>query len=972
LLLVGTHLLAFPMKRFSFLAQFLMCFISIATCAQNPQSSTTTIPAQKAPQETAAGPSASSADDKYAKEGFIVDQFITRAEFQADGTGSREMTAAVRMQGDSGVQAFAVLSFPYTSDNENVDVDYVRVRKQDGTIVGTPTYNIQDIPAEVTRVAPMYSDVHEKHVTVKALGVGDVLEYRVRYRTTKPEVPGHFWFEHNFTTGAIVKDELLEIVVPRAKYIKVSSPGHEPQIKEDGDRRTYTWKTNNLERHDNDSDPNTEAPKASVSLTTFHTWDEVGKWYAGLQRPQLAVTPAIKAKAAELTKGLNSDDDRIRALYNFVSTHFHYISLSFGIGRYQPHAADDVLGNEYGDCKDKHTLLAALLKAEGYDAWPALINSSREIDPEVPSPRQFDHVITVVARGSHELWLDTTPEVAPFGLLLPNLRDHQALVVPDTKPAVLEKTPADPPFPAIQTYKAEGKLSADGTYTGHARLTMRSDGEVQLRSVFRAVPPAKWKDLVQQVSYSLGFAGDVSDVAVSAPEDTTKPFEISYDYTRKSYSDWDNHRITPPLPPTDVIPTNEKEKKPRKPVLFGDPGESVYTAKVELPPGFKATVPVAKLDLVEKYGEYHAAYRLEGSILTATRRVVIKNSRVAPEAWDNYVAFRKAVNEDEIKFTELNSGEGAATVASSGSNATHVFQEAYNALQRNDLTTAREGFRHVLQIDPGFEGAHGNLGIIALRQNDRDTGISELSREEELHPNNTFACKALAMLYSFLRRNDDAIAQWKKLVAIEPTNRDAILALSGTLITEKKYSDAVSVLENGLKTSADSSTIKLALGIAYLRSGEKDKGATLLQDALKDERIHSRLNSASYELAESNTALDQALQYAQEAVQQAESLAANSGPDEEGLRNTQILPTYWDTLGWVYFRRGEYDKAVAYIRAAWRLSQDPVVGDHLGQVYQHMDENLTLRTCTSWPLPQLSSHAPAVFHGGTSLRITSN
>ena len=66
-----------------------------------------------------------------------------------------------------------------------------------------------------------------------------------------------------------------------------------------------------------------------------------------------------------MTKGLKTDDDKIHAIYNFVSLKYHYIGLDFGIGRYQPHAADDVLDNGYGDCKDKHTLLASLLKAVG-------------------------------------------------------------------------------------------------------------------------------------------------------------------------------------------------------------------------------------------------------------------------------------------------------------------------------------------------------------------------------------------------------------------------------------------------------------------------------------------------------------------------------------------------------------------------------------------------------------------------------
>ena len=134
----------------------------------------------------------------------------------------------------------------------------------------------------------------------------------------------------------------------------------------------------------------------SVQVSTFQSWDEVGTWYGSLQTEQVKSTPLVQAKAAELTKGLKSNEEKIQAIYNFVSLHIHYVGLSFGIGRYQPHAAEDVLSNEYGDCKDKYTLLASLLRAAGYDSWPVLINSSREIDPELPSPGQFDHVIAAI------------------------------------------------------------------------------------------------------------------------------------------------------------------------------------------------------------------------------------------------------------------------------------------------------------------------------------------------------------------------------------------------------------------------------------------------------------------------------------------------------------------------------------------------------------------------------------------------
>ena len=105
-------------------------------------------------------------------------------------------------------------------------------------------------------------------------------------------------------------------------------------------------------------------------MTTFESWEQIGRWYAELEKDRREPTPEVRAKAQELTKGLNTDLEKTEALYDFVAKNFRYVSLSLGVGRYQPHAASDVLHDQYGDCKDKHTLLASLLEAEGLHADP--------------------------------------------------------------------------------------------------------------------------------------------------------------------------------------------------------------------------------------------------------------------------------------------------------------------------------------------------------------------------------------------------------------------------------------------------------------------------------------------------------------------------------------------------------------------------------------------------------------------------
>jgi len=146
----------------------------------------------------AQSPSASEVKPDYSHEAFVDEEDVTHINFENDGTSSRVTSARVRIQSGAGVQRFGVLTFPYESSTETVDIDYVRVRKRDSNTVLTPSDNVQDMPSEITRQAPFYSDLREKHVAVKGLGVGDVLEFQTHWRTTKPLAPGQFWFSFNF------------------------------------------------------------------------------------------------------------------------------------------------------------------------------------------------------------------------------------------------------------------------------------------------------------------------------------------------------------------------------------------------------------------------------------------------------------------------------------------------------------------------------------------------------------------------------------------------------------------------------------------------------------------------------------------------------------------------------------------------------------------------------------------------------
>jgi len=643
--------------------------VPIALSAQQKPAVVDIVPASLEPAKVPATPPAPAPPKPgdYSKEALVFDKMYTRIREESDGTGTHQTTARIRILADAGVKEMAVLEFTYTASDQQVDIAYVRVIKPDGSVVVTPAYNVQDLPADVTRTAPMYSDIHQKHVAVKGLGVGDTLEYQVTLTTVKPEVPGHFWFEYSFEKDVILLDEQVDLDVPADKAVTVATvhDGPQPTITTAAGRKLYHWTSANLARPDPDAPPKSAKHiKPSIQVTTFSSWQQVGEWYQSLQRDSLAITPAIQAKADALTKGLISDEDKTRAIFNDVALHIHYVGLEFGIGRYQPHPADDVLSNEYGDCKDKHTLLAAELKAEGIESWPVLISAGRELDPDTPSPAQFNHVITVVpGAGGKLLWMDSTEEVAPVGNLMVTLRDKQALVVPNVsanKPPYLEHTPIDLPYLQNAHFDSTGKLNEQGVYTGHIAQSYHGDVEIFLRAIFRQVPQSQWKEALQQFSRNIGFTGDISNPHISEIEQTSQPLEISYDYTREKFGDWDDHRIFPSIPGSGWgLSPGVKEKKPADPIEIGSPGEQVYVSNVTLPKGW-SLVPESNVDLKEDWAEYHAAYSLKDGVYKAERRLVMKKNKVPLEDWDKYLAFRRGIYADEVKTTFLMSSTNSA------------------------------------------------------------------------------------------------------------------------------------------------------------------------------------------------------------------------------------------------------------------------------------------------------------------------
>lgn len=892
-----------------------------------------------------------------AQEGFIVEQELTSETYEADGTGVIETTSRVRLQSEAGVQQFGLLQLAYEKNFHDANFDYVRVHKSDGSLINTPLDEVQDIEAEITRVAPFYSDLREKHIAVKGLGVGDVLEWRTVTHVTKALVPGEFWTGYSFAKNAVMLNEELRFSVPKDLYVKIKSNSVQPSVREEGGRRVYEWKRAQLKREDEDLKlkfgPPFKEPPADVEISTFKSWNEVGNWYAQLQKDRVSPSPEVKNKALELTKNAKTDDEKIRILYDFVATHFRYIGVAFGIGRYQPHAAGDVLDNSYGDCKDKHTLLAALLQAAGIDASAALINSTHDIDSDVPSPGQFDHVITAVRQGKQLLWLDTTTEVAPYGVLLANLRDKQALVISVDGSSSLIKTPEKPPFDQFDTFVTDATLADNGELKAHMQDETRGDSEVLLRSVFHQVAQAQWKDLVQQISYRMGFAGTVSDVSAGVPEKTAEPFHFSYSYDRTEYSDWvSNKRITVPCPPLAIPALNDEYEKSREPVRLGSPQRFDYISDVKFPDGYSVQLP-DNVDFTTDFAEYHANYSIRDGKIHADRQLTVLAKEVPPAEYAKYQEFQRKVSDDYGTWVTFTSTTRSASPSPQSSpvlrwppppdtDAGHEYTEAVALLQQTRYREGLDKLEEAANRDPKLPGVWDMIASIYWMRGDRATAIADVRRQATETPDIALAHKVLATMLLQDQKKEEALPALQRWMELAPEDTDAERQYGSTLITLKKYDQAIELFTKAVKENPKKDLFQFQLGSAYLASGDTEKGFDHYKQGLSlTENKESWENEVSYALAEKAVHLDSAEEWATDAVRKTEEATQKldlSQLERKDLTLMNELSMYWDTLGWIYFHKREYAKAEPYISSSWWLRQNSIVGDHLAQVYEKLHE----------------------------------
>lgn len=423
---------------------------------------------------------------------------------QADGRFTKEVDEIMRTHTQDGVNGQSRYEIAHHRSLQSTEILLAETLKADGRKVAVAKAGIETQQGGLQGPGSR-PDLVVERITFPELAVGDSIHVRYRLTQHTPIYPGYIAEWLDFSEQIAIEDLRFSVDAPADMPLVFEAPGltPEPEQQESG-RRTRAWTYRSLTPRGPESfEINTVHLAPHLVFSNFSTWPDLADAAFKLFRPKAEPTPRIETLAREIVGAASTPEEKARKLYDWVRSNIRYVATYIGAGGFEPHLAEWVLDNHYGDCKDHVVLLEALLHAQGIDSTPALINADYQNYrlSEVPNP-YFSHVITYVPQLDR--YLDATDRDMPFELLPEYDADKPVLLMYARK---LARTPMPGQTANWLKRSSQVAIDADGSAERSTNVETRHLSAIFVRNLLRSIEPGKQNDWAAKDLQQSGLRG---------------------------------------------------------------------------------------------------------------------------------------------------------------------------------------------------------------------------------------------------------------------------------------------------------------------------------------------------------------------------------------------------------------------------------------------------------------------------------
>ncbi len=565
---------------------------------------------------------------------------------QENGLSSMHVQQVFRVNTGQGAREYASRTVQYAAGTQRLHILAARLFKADGRVIEADDAGDGMAPESA---AAMYYDVRSRTLRFPGVEKGDVIELQYRLTPESKTNPYGRYFGDLVIFRSSLPERLQRYVMitPLSEKLNILAARMAPaEVREQDGERIYRWDARDVK-------PLPTEPKGPavteiapyVHVSSFASWQELGRWYAQLIAPQFSLDDSLRRALDEVIAGKATDEEKIQAIHQFVLRNTHYVALEFGIYGYKPYPVTQVYARRFGDCKDKASLMIALLRAAGIKADIALVHTRRlgDIGEQATSIAVFNHAVVYVPQ--YDLWLDGTAEYAGSRELPLDDQGAMALTVAQDGSAQLRRIPVTLPLENYTHRQVQARITSDGKieFTGSAYT--RGEDAPGLRREYEVAE--RQRDSVRNRLAEVLPSVRVDTVQVYGAHDLERDVTVKFSGEVEMFAGRRSLSLQTSWMPRSYVQTLAPLPARAHDLLLPAPWTTEEELHFALPEGARLeSVPQDKT-LDTPFGTAALRYQRQGNGLVVTTSVQFRKLRITPS---EYAAFRSFCAQVETAF----------------------------------------------------------------------------------------------------------------------------------------------------------------------------------------------------------------------------------------------------------------------------------------------------------------------------------
>jgi transglutaminase-like putative cysteine protease len=409
----------------------------------------------------------------------------------------------------------------------------------------------------------------------------------------------------------------------------------------------------------------TYVPPAGSAALGPSDWPEIGKWFEGLATSSVQATPEIQQRVKEVTSGATTWMDKAQALANYVQSHIRYVAIEIGVGGYQPHTAGDVFKHQYGDCKDKATLLRVMLHEAGIESNLALAQVYRGIvNPDFASAITFNHVILAIhvpddaptqslfalvndSKLGKLLFFDPTSSYTPFGYLPTYMQDNYVLLA-SAQGGELVHLPLQAPSTNCIFRTAKLQLDSDGSLHGVVdEQLIGSDASSERERLLSAPGVDRTKVIEAFLATFLG-GFHLTEASTSKLDTVGTTLKVHYEFTAEHYAKpAGDLLILRPRVLGEKVSSFPEAGARKFPIEFDEASLQTDDFEITLPPGFSVDDSPSPVKADAGFASYSSEVQVTPGMLHYKRTYQVNQITIPADQIAALRKFNRQVAGDE-------------------------------------------------------------------------------------------------------------------------------------------------------------------------------------------------------------------------------------------------------------------------------------------------------------------------------------